>query len=87
MDGIGFRPVPANGRRGFVVMGAVRPLLVVELPPAFDQRIRLGTAAEPLPVQQLVSQLAVEAFDESDLPRAALGAQQSDSEQRVEIGC
>ena len=61
MDGIGFGPVPANGRRGFVAMGAVRPLLVVELPPALDQHLRLGAAAEPFPVQQLVPQLA-EAF-------------------------
>ena len=52
-------------------MGAVRPLLVVELSPAFDQHLRLGAAAKPFPVQQLVAQLAVEAFDEAVLPRAA----------------
>ena len=61
MDGIGFRPVPANVRWGFIAMGAVRPLLVVELPPAFDQNLRLSAAAEPLPVQQLFPQLAVNA--------------------------
>lgn len=41
------------------------------LPPAFDQDLRLGAAAEPLSVEQLVPQLAVKALDESVLPRAA----------------
>lgn len=71
MDVICLEPGPSNGGRGLVAMGAVRPLLVVELPPAFDQDLGLGTAAEPLPVQQLVPQLAVEAFDEPVLPGAA----------------
>ena len=45
MDGIGLGPVPANCRRRFVAMGAVRPLLVVELPPAFSPRRGCGTIA------------------------------------------
>src|SRR5688572_9639584 len=44
---------------------------VVELPPALDQHLRLGPAAEPFAVEQLIAQLAVEAFDEAVLPRAA----------------
>src|SRR5690606_23212497 len=32
---------------GLVAMGAVRPLLVVELPPTLDQDLRFGAAAEP----------------------------------------
>lgn len=51
-------------------MSAVQPLLVVELPPAFDQHLCLGAAAQPLAVKHLVPQLAVEALDESVLPRA-----------------
>jgi len=51
-------------------MGAVRPLLVVELPPAFDQHLRFGAAEEPFPVQKLVPKLAVEALDEPVLPGA-----------------
>lgn len=40
-------------------MRAMRPALVVELRPAFDEHLCLGTAAEPFPVQQFVTQLAV----------------------------
>ena len=54
-------------------MGAVGPLLVVELPPALDRHFRLGATAEPFAVQQLVPQLAVEAFDEAVLLRFARG--------------
>src|SRR5690606_40180644 len=41
-----------------------------ELPPAFDQHLRFGAAAEPFPVQKLVLKLAVEALDEPVLPGA-----------------
>lgn len=73
MDGIGFQPVPANAGWGFVAMSAVRPALVVEPPPALDQRLRFGTAAEPLAVEQLVAQLAAETLLEAVLRRAARG--------------
>ena len=52
-------------------MGAVRPLLVVEPPPAFDEELGLGTTAEPIAIEQFVARLAVEALDEAVLPRAA----------------
>lgn len=52
-------------------MCAVRLLLVVELPPAFDQHLRLGAAPEPFAVEQLVAQFAVEALDEAVLPGTA----------------
>lgn len=52
-------------------MCAMGPALVVELPPTFDEHLGLSAAAEPLPVQQFVTQLAVEALDEAVLPRTA----------------
>ncbi|PXX21581.1 hypothetical protein NA66_10484 [Burkholderia pyrrocinia] len=50
-------------------MRAMGSTLVVELPPAFDGHPGLGTAAEPFPIQQFVTQLAVEALDKPVLPR------------------
>ncbi|CAB3773018.1 hypothetical protein LMG29660_07253 [Burkholderia puraquae] len=52
-------------------MSAMGPTLVVKLSPAFDEYLGLGPAAEPFAIQQFVAQLAVEALDESVLPRAA----------------
>lgn len=52
-------------------MCAMGPALVVELPPAFDEHLGLGATAEPFPVQQFVTQLAVEALDEPVLQRTA----------------
>ena len=49
----------------------MRSLLVVEVPPTFDQNARFDAAAEPLAVEQLVAQLAVEALDDAVLPRTA----------------
>ena len=46
-------------------MCTMGPALVVEQPPAFDEHLGLGAAVEPLPVQQFVTQLAVEALDEA----------------------
>lgn len=46
-------------------------LLVVKRPPSFDEHFGPRTASEPLAVEQLVAQLAVEALDEPVLPRAA----------------
>ena len=60
--------------RGFSSVGRVRPDVIVVVPPAFDHGTRLGEAAEDLLVQALVSQLAVEAFDEAVL----LGLARSD---------
>lgn len=45
-------------------MRAMGPTLLVELSPAFDEHLGLGSAAEPFLVQQFVTQLAVEALDE-----------------------
>lgn len=47
------------------------PALVVELPPAFDEHLSLGAAAESFSVQQFITQFAVEALDEPVLPRTA----------------
>jgi hypothetical protein len=52
-------------------MRTVLSLLVVELAPALDQDARFRSAAEPLAVEQLVAQLAVEVLDDAVLPRAA----------------
>ncbi len=52
-------------------MGAMGSVFVVELPPSFDEHLGLGAAAEPFAVKQFVTQLTVEAFDESVLPRTA----------------
>ncbi len=52
-------------------MCAMGPTLVVELPPAFDEHLGLDPAAEPFPIQQFVTQLALEALDEAVLPRTA----------------
>lgn len=50
-------------------MSAMWPLLVVELTPLLDEHPGLGAAAKPFTVQQFVTELAVEAFDEPVLPR------------------
>lgn len=50
-------------------MSAMRLTLVVELAPPLDEHLGLSSAVEPLTVQQLVAQLAVEAFDKAVLPR------------------
>lgn len=52
-------------------MRTMGPPLVVELPPAFDEHLGLGAAAEPFPVQQFVTQFSIEALDESVLPWTA----------------
>lgn len=52
-------------------MCAMRSALVVELTPSFNQHFRFCPAAEPLPVKQFVTQLAIEAFHESVLPWTA----------------
>lgn len=52
-------------------MRAMRPALVETLSPAFDKYLGLGRAAEPFPVQNFVTQLAVDALDEPVFPRTA----------------
>ena len=49
----------------------VRPDLVVVNPPALDDPPSIVQAGEPMQVQALVPELAVEAFDESVLSRLA----------------
>ncbi len=71
MNGIGFLPRLPDAGRCLVAMCAVRPLLVVELPPALDQHLRFGATSEPFAIEQLVAQFAGEAFDETVLPRAS----------------
>lgn len=49
----------------------MRPLVVVEVTPALDDDLRFARILEPLAVEALVSQLAVEALDVAVLPRTA----------------
>ena len=59
---------------------------VVALPPPFDQNLRLLQRVEDLSVQQLVSELAVEALDIAVLPRRAwLDEQRPDTQPRHPI--
>jgi len=48
----------------------MRTLCVVVIPPAIDQDLRFSKRVEDLAIKQLVSKLAIEALDESVLPRA-----------------
>ena len=69
------RPAWRSGRlwrRGTVAEAAVWVLGVVVPAPALDQHPGLGQGVEDLPVQQLVTKLAVEAFIVSILPGAGL---------------
>ena len=50
-------------------MRAVGPALVAELPPAFDEHLGLGAAAEPFAVPQFVTTLAVKVLDDPVLRR------------------
>jgi hypothetical protein len=52
-------------------MGAMWSPLVIELTPLLDGHLGLGAAAKPFSIQQFIAQLAIEAFDEAVLPRAA----------------
>lgn len=61
-------PLLSSHGRGSIVQGAVWSPMVVELPPAFDQYTSLTDIAEPLAVEALIPQLAVEAFDKAVLP-------------------
>ena len=49
----------------------MRPLGIVVAPPCFDNDLGLGEAVEDLSVQQLVTQLRVEALAIAVLPRAS----------------
>ena len=70
MDIVCLERVPSNSGRGLATVDAVRPLFVVELPPALDQDLGLCAAPEPFPIQHFVPQLTVEVFDEAVLLRA-----------------
>ncbi|VWB63029.1 hypothetical protein BPA30113_02804 [Burkholderia paludis] len=63
-------------------MGAMRPLLVVELTPLLDEHPGVSAAAEPFAIQQFVAQLAIEAFDETVLPWAT-GRDEGRADRRV----
>ena len=63
-------------------MSAMRPPLVEKLAPLLDEHLGFGTAAEPLAIQQLVAQLAVETFNEAVLPRAA-GRDEGRTDRRI----
>ena len=69
------------GGGGLIIQGAVDAVVVVVESPAVDHPTGLLPTQEQLPVQQLVTQLAVERFDVAVLPWAALG-----DEQRLHIG-
>lgn len=62
-------PLSAHLSGGSIAQRAVRALGVVELPPLLDQHPRFSEIAEPLPIQALVSELAVEALHKAVLPR------------------
>jgi hypothetical protein len=47
--------------------GAGRPIQIVVHPPVFDGPLRVGQAEEPVLVEALVAQLAIEALDETVL--------------------
>lgn len=49
----------------------MRSLLVIELPPLLDEDLRFRPTSELLPIQQLITQLAVEALHKTVLPRTA----------------
>ena len=57
--------------RGQSTQAAVRPELVVILPPGFDQLSSFGEAEEKMFIEALVAKFAVEAFDEGVLHRLA----------------
>lgn len=63
-------------------MCAMSPSLVVKLAPLLDERPGFGAAAEPFAIQQRVAQLAIEAFDEAVLPRAA-GRDEGRADRRI----
>src|SRR4051794_7109264 len=58
-------------RRWSIAEGTMRPDLVVSRAPSFDQRHCLLQAVEDLEVQQLVPELAVEAFAVAVFPGTA----------------
>jgi hypothetical protein len=49
----------------------VRPYRIVFPPPALYQDLGLLQGVENLPVEQLITQLSIEAFDVTVLPRTA----------------
>ena len=53
------------------MQGAVRPVMVVGLAPAFSQDLYLLEGIEDLPVEELVTHLAIEGLDIAVLPGAA----------------
>ena len=57
--------------RGQIAKARMRPVVVVVLPPSFDDDTRFDPVPEPLHAQTLVAELAVEAFGGAVLPRLA----------------
>ena len=68
-------------RRGLVVQGTMRPVVVVIKPPAIDDPPGVFQTEEQLAIQQFVPETAVEALDVAVFPRAALG-----DKQRLHVG-
>jgi len=54
-----------------VAQCAVRPSVVIELTPRLDYSPRFAQIAEPLQIQALITQLAIEALHEIVVPRFA----------------
>ena len=69
-SGVDFMPLQ-NLSRCSLTQGPVRPHVIVILPPVLDRRARVFDACEPVQVQAVGSELAVEALDEGVLGRLA----------------
>ena len=70
-DGARFKCRLSSLCRRAVAEGAVRALVVVEVPPLLDDDLGFSDISEPLTVQALVTQFAVEALDVAVLPWTA----------------
>ena len=68
------RPLPCDKfRRRQVIQAAVRPDMIVALPPVFNNFLCLRKIAKPMLVQTFVADLVVEALGEAVLLRLARG--------------
>jgi len=58
-------------RGRYPIQHAVRPMVIIVHPPAIHNISRLGQVQEQLAVETFITQLAIERFNVSVLPRAA----------------
>lgn len=64
-------PGLAERGRGLLTEGTVGPLRIVVDPPRLDRRLRLFQGIEPMEVETLVAEAAVERLDEGIIRRLA----------------